>query len=65
MTGPEEPGENRGEAERRRWHVCCRACRRTGHRDGCPRCEDRTRDTYGHPHVDDYVPGQASLEAVS
>lgn len=53
------------EIERRRWHVCCRRCRREGHRDGCMRCENRTRDTYSDPHVDDYVPGQTRLEAAS
>ena len=40
-----------------RWHVCCRACRLGRHRPGCRRCEDRTRETFGQPHPDDY-PGQ-------
>jgi hypothetical protein len=39
---------------RHRWHVCCRPCRRGGHRDGCTRCEDRTCATFGDPHPDDY-----------
>jgi hypothetical protein len=37
------------EAERRRWHLCCRRCRLEGHRDGCPDCQDRTRETFGQP----------------
>lgn len=40
--------------ELRRWHVCCGPCRRAGHQDGCARCEDRTRATFGSPHPDDY-----------
>lgn len=44
------------ELVRRRCHVCCRECRRGGHRDGCARCEDRTPETYGTPHPDDYTP---------
>ena len=44
--------------EQRRRHVCCGPCRRTGHRHGCKRCEDRGRDTYGASHPDDYQ-GQA------
>jgi len=36
------------------WHVCCRACRLGGHRPGCRSCEDRTRETFGEPHPDDY-----------
>ena len=44
--------------EQRRRHVCCGQCRRTGHRRGCPRCEDRGRATYGDCHPDDYR-GQA------
>jgi hypothetical protein len=43
--------------EQRRRHLCCGPCRRTGHRHGCPRCEDRGRETYASPHPDDY-PGQ-------
>lgn len=43
--------------EQRRRHVCCGPCRRSGHRPGCTRCEDRSRETYGNPHPDDY-PGQ-------
>lgn len=37
----------------RRWHLCCGPCRRTGHRDGCTRCENRTRATFGDAHPDD------------
>lgn len=37
----------------RRWRVPCRECRRWGLRDGCSRCEDRIRETYGRPHPDD------------
>lgn len=43
--------------EARRWHVCCKECRRRGHRDGCTRCEDRDRETFGEPHPDDYNRG--------
>ena len=47
-----------GELERRRLHVCCRACRRAGqHRQGCTTCEDRDRETVGKPHPGDY-PGR-------
>lgn len=42
------------ELERRRFHVCCRDCRLAGHRDGCERCQNRSRETYGHPHPDDF-----------
>jgi hypothetical protein len=45
--------------ERSRWHVCCRQCRLAGCRDGCTRCEDRTRDAYHLPHPDDYARGGA------
>lgn len=38
----------------RRWHVCCRSCRQTGHRDDCGRCEDRSHETYRQPHPDDF-----------
>jgi hypothetical protein len=49
--------------EMRRWHVCCRPCRLIDrdHRPcavrwkGCPRCEVRTRETFGLPHPDDYT----------
>lgn len=44
----------RAEIERRRYHVCCGRCRRVGHRPGCTRCAARDRDTFGHPHPDDY-----------
>jgi hypothetical protein len=40
--------------EQRRRHVCCGPCRRTGHRHGCTRCEDRSRQTYAQDHPDDY-----------
>jgi hypothetical protein len=52
--------------ECRRWHVCCRACRRAipgkrrcDRQAGCPRCQVRTRETYAQPHPDDYA-GQAA-----
>lgn len=39
-----------------RWVVMCRECRRRGaRRDGCGRCEYRTRATFGDPHPDDYA----------
>lgn len=44
-----------------RWHVCCRECRRRGHRDGCARCEDRAAATFGAPHPDDYPGAVAPL----
>jgi hypothetical protein len=44
--------------ERRRWHLCCRRCRLNGHRDGCPDCEDRTRETFSQP-----LPGEPSSPA--
>lgn len=47
------------ELVRRRNHVCCRECRRDGCRAGCTRCEDRTPETAGDPHPDDYMPGTA------
>lgn len=37
------------------WHVCCRECRRRGHRTGCRSCEDRTRATFSQPHPDDWT----------
>lgn len=43
--------------DRLRWHVCCATCRRTGHRAGCPDCQDRDQATYSQPHPDDY-PGR-------
>ena len=51
--------------EMRRRHVCCGACRRIDldHRPcairwkGCPRCEVRTRETFGLPHRGDYTGG--------
>jgi hypothetical protein len=54
--------------EMRRWHVCCRDCRRATPRrrcdrdGGCPRCEVRTRETFGLAHPDDY-PGEPGLRA--
>jgi len=54
-----------------RWHVCCRACRAKAGSgpggSGCPccredgnvtclRCEERTRETFGDPHPDDWGP---------
>jgi hypothetical protein len=54
------------ELVRRRLHVCCRECRRCGHRDGCARCENRTPETAGIPHPDDYLPmTHIRLEAAS
>jgi hypothetical protein len=47
------------EIERLRNHVCCRGCRRAGHRAGCERCEERVRETFGQPHPDDLVGGGA------
>lgn len=47
-------GQTLAGVTRRRYHVCCRTCRRTGHRDGCRRCQDRTRDTVGGRHPEDY-----------
>jgi hypothetical protein len=44
-------------AERRRWHLCCRRCRLHGHREGCPDCEDRDRETFGDLQPGDY-PGR-------
>jgi hypothetical protein len=40
-----------------RWHVCCGPCRRGGHKPGCRACKDRTRDTFGQVHPDDF-PGR-------
>lgn len=45
--------------ERNPWHLCCRACRLRGHRNGCTRCEERTRETFAAPHPDDYQAGTA------
>jgi hypothetical protein len=45
--------------EIQRWHLCCRSCRLGGHRDGCTRCEDGTRETFTRPHPDDYRAGAA------
>ena len=52
----QHPRPERARFELTRWHVCCRACRRGGHRDGCPDCEDRTRETFGEPHPGDRAP---------
>lgn len=32
-----------------RWHLCCPRCRLEGHRDNCPNCVGRTRETFGQP----------------
>jgi hypothetical protein len=48
-----------------RWHVCCPRCRRQPrdkrlcvfNRAGCPRCEVRTRETFGQAHPGDYTGG--------
>jgi hypothetical protein len=42
------------EAEAARWHLCCKACRRAGHRKDCRDCQDRTRGTFGDPMPGDY-----------
>lgn len=44
-----------------RWHVCCGPCRRSGHRPGCGRCEDRTQATFGQPHPDDDTPAAPGI----
>jgi hypothetical protein len=43
-----------------RWHLCCHSCRLGGHRPGCGRCEDRTRETFAAPHPDDWPPALAA-----
>lgn len=48
-------GPGLAELEARRWHVCCRRCRGSGHVAGCGNCEDRTRETFGRPHKDDFT----------
>ena len=48
--------------ERRRWHLCCRRCRLTGHRDACRDCQDRARNTFSQPGPGDY-PGRGSAAA--
>jgi hypothetical protein len=40
-----------------RWHLCCRPCRRGGHRPGCRDCQDRTRETFADPMPGDYQGG--------
>lgn len=46
------------ETKRRRWHLCCPACRRCGgHRAGCRDCQDRTLETFGQPWHGDYTGG--------
>jgi len=45
------------ETECERWLVLCGPCRRNGRRERCPRCEHRTRETFGQPHPDDYQGG--------
>lgn len=39
------------------WHVCCLPCRRAGHRNRCPDCQGRTRETFGDPAEGDYPGG--------
>jgi hypothetical protein len=41
-----------------RWHICCRPCRLGGHREGCPGCEARTRDTFGEAYPGDRTPAE-------
>ena len=44
------------ETERRRWHLCCPACRRRGGcRAGCRDCQDRTLETFAEPRPGDYT----------
>lgn len=40
--------------EAARWTVLCGPCRRNGRRDGCTRCEVRTREDFGRSHPDDF-----------
>jgi hypothetical protein len=48
--------------ERRCWHLCCRRCRLSGHRDMCCDCQERVRATFGQPHPHDY-PGTGQRSA--
>jgi hypothetical protein len=48
--------------ERRRWHVCCRRCRTSRHRDGCRDCQDRDRDAFGQAMPGDF-PGRRAAAA--
>jgi hypothetical protein len=45
------------DGEAARWHLCCPACRRDGHRAGCRDCEARSRETFAAPMPGDY-PGR-------
>ena len=47
-----------------RWHLCCPACRRGGHRGGCRDCQDRTRETFGDPMRGDF-PGLGSVAQIT
>lgn len=38
-----------------RWLLLCGPCRRNGRRVGCRRCQNRTRETFGQPHEDDFT----------
>jgi hypothetical protein len=53
-----------GEVGVARWHLCCRACRRAGHRAGCGQCADRTRATFGQAHADDHLGGPAPWDGM-
>ena len=48
-----------------RWHVCCGRCRLHGHRTGCTACQQRTPDTMGQEHPDDYTGGRVAWESHS
>ena len=51
------------ELERRRWHLCCRRCRRAGRcRPNCSGCQDRTRPAFGEPAAGDF-PGREARAA--
>jgi hypothetical protein len=54
VADPVRDGPALAEVEARRWHVCCRRCRLSGHRLGCEDCEDRVRETFGRLHRDDH-----------
>jgi hypothetical protein len=51
------------EIERKRWHSCCPACRRGGHRAGCADCQDRTRETFADPIPGEYLGGSVGWSA--
>jgi hypothetical protein len=51
--------------ERRRRHLCCRRCRLDGHRDGCPDCQDRTRETFGQAFPGEPAPAEIRARALA